>query len=290
MVRSSIARRAAEKVAPLDVARLMPRGVDIVGDIAIIKVPHELLEKSKEVADALLKEMRNIRSVYRQVSPAQGATRVRGVEWLAGERKTETLHKEHGCLFKVDIAKVYFSPRLLFERERVAKIVAESAMRNFEVVFNMFAGVGSFSIVISKKAERAIVYSADVNPYAFEYMVENINLNGLRGRVIPLLKDAEEVALAMPGKFTRILMPLPELAYDYLSLAVTALRDEGWIHYYDHIYGARRDEVLRLAEEKVVKKLKELNVNFRVDFKRVVRSVGPKLNQVALDIFVKKIV
>ena len=44
------------------------------------------------------------------------------LEFLAGADKTETEYKEHGCRFKVDVVKAYFSPRLSTERLRVAKL------------------------------------------------------------------------------------------------------------------------------------------------------------------------
>ncbi|RLE50325.1 MAG: class I SAM-dependent methyltransferase family protein [Candidatus Methanomethylicota archaeon] len=288
MVRESIVRKAAAKVLSPEEAKLMLKGVDVIGDIAIIKVPDVLLGKSKVIAEAILREMHNVKAVFRQVSPAQSITRVRGIEWLAGEKRTETYHREHGCIFKVDIAKVYFSPRLLYERERIAKIVEESCKSRYELVLNMFAGVGCFSIILAKKTDKAIVYSVDINPYAFDYMVENVKLNKLEGKVIPILGDSKNVALSMPNKFTRVLMPLPELAYDYLSYALIALRRRGWIHYYDHIYASKDLEALQKAEEKVATKLQELGVSYEVRSKRVVRSVGPKISQVVLDIYVEK--
>jgi len=288
MVRESVVRKAVAKALSPEDAKLMLKSVDIVGDIAIIKVPDVLLNKSKAIAEAILKEMHNIRAVFRQVSPAQSITRVRGLEWLAGENRTETYHREHGCTFKVDIAKVYFSPRLLYERERIAKLVGRSCEKRFESVLNMFAGVGCFSIVMAKKAENVIVYSVDINQYAFDYMVENVKLNKLEGKVVPILGDSKRVALSMANKFTRVLMPLPELAYEYLSYAISALRESGWIHYYDHVYASKSLEALKRAEEKVAEKLQELGVAYMIDSKRVVRSVGSKISQVVLDIYVEK--
>ena len=87
---------------------------------------------------------KRIKTVLRQASPVSGDFRLRKLEWIAGERKTETVHKEYGCILKVDLGKCYFSPRLSYERNRIAHQVQPG-----EVMVNMFAGVGSYSIVIA---------------------------------------------------------------------------------------------------------------------------------------------
>jgi len=50
----------------------------------------------------------------------QGETRVRDWEILAGDG-TEAVHREYGCEFAIDLAAVYFSPRLATERHRVVE-------------------------------------------------------------------------------------------------------------------------------------------------------------------------
>ena len=82
----------------------------------------------------------------------------------------------------------YSSPRLSFERRRVAK-----TMRPDETVVNMFAGVCGFSVLIAKHGRAETVYSIDVNPSAVRFMRENIRLNKVQGHVIPILGDAKEV-------------------------------------------------------------------------------------------------
>jgi tRNA (guanine37-N1)-methyltransferase len=167
---------------------------------------------------------------------------------------------------------------------RIARQVREG-----EVVVNMFAGVGCFSLLIAKYSNASRIYSIDVNPIAFKFMKENIRVNGAYGRVIPILGDAREIIegrLRRVGQ--RVLMPLPERALEYLPYALLALRAPGgWVHYYDFEHSKKAEDVVEKVRLKVAEKLARLNVAFEVPFGRVVRSTGPNWYQVALDIVVK---
>jgi len=256
--------------------------LEIVGDLAIIKLPPELESWGSRIAEAILQTHRNVRAVYQQITPVQGDFRLRGFRLLAGEGGTETIHREHGCLFKTDIAETYFSPRLQYERLRVARLVQPG-----EVVVNMFAGVGCFSLVIARHARPSKVYSIDLNPKAYHYMRENILLNKLAGIVEPILGDAKSVILErLRGKADRVLMPLPEKAREYLPYALEALKPAGgWLHYYEFLHAGRAREALSQA----FKLLPENLHGFRLkpEAGRIVRSVGPGWYQVVLDVEAK---
>ncbi|NOZ58453.1 MAG: class I SAM-dependent methyltransferase family protein, partial [Euryarchaeota archaeon] len=198
---------------------LVRRSFDIIGDIAIVEVPPELEHRKREIALALMEAHRNVKAVFRKAGEVRGETRVRQLEHLAGERRTETLHREHGLRLKLDVAKVYFSPRLAYERQRVL-----GQVRDGEVVVDLFAGVGPFALLIARH-RRARVYAIDINPVAVRYLKENIALNRLRGEVVPLLGDAREVAPR--GKATRVIMNLPKSSDAFLDLAYEVLRGEG---------------------------------------------------------------
>ncbi|MEM0285776.1 MAG: SAM-dependent methyltransferase, partial [Candidatus Methanomethyliaceae archaeon] len=137
-MKERIVRKALEKIFSKEDLEKAITSIDIIGDIAIIKIPWEWENKKYEIGEAILSSLNGIKGVFRQISPVDPEYRVRGVEWLAGKKETITIHKEHGCLYKLDIAKVYFSPRLSFERLRIAKLVKEG-----EIIINMFAGIGT---------------------------------------------------------------------------------------------------------------------------------------------------
>lgn len=272
------------EILPPDRLEALKTSVEIVGDIAIIKIPPELEKVEGAIGEALLKALPSLRTVLKQTSPVAEAFRVRGLEYLAGERKTSTLYREHGCLFKVDLAQAYFSSRLKFERGRVASLVGVG-----EVVVNMFSGVGCFSIIAAKNRAPTRVFSIDINPYAVAQTGENVKLNRLEHIITPILGDAKEVVEnQLVGGVDRVLMPLPEKAYEYLDVAVRALRGgrTGWIHYYDFVYSKEKREAALGVEEEVRGRLEGLGVGFSVENRRIVRPVGPRWFQVALDISV----
>jgi tRNA (guanine37-N1)-methyltransferase len=260
---------------------LVPRSYDVVGDIAIIRIPEALSHRAEEIAIEVVKNNQHVRTALRQASPVAGDLRLRKLEWLFGEKRTETIHKEFGCAFKVDLAKCYFSPRLSFERMRIAKQVKPE-----EVVVNMFAGVGCFSIVIAKYARPRIVFSIDVNPHAIHYLKENVALNKVRHIVEATMGDAKDIiANQLQNAADRVLMPLPEKAYDYLSYALTALKPKGGtIHYYDFVHAGKDENPVEKVKQRVSERMIKLDRAFKFYGGKAVRPVGPRWHQVVLDI------
>ncbi len=166
---------------------------------------------------------------------------------------------------------------------RIAKLVAPN-----ETVVNMFAGVGCFSIMMAKHANPGKVFSIDVNPVAVQFMQENIRLNRVFGKVVPLLGDSKEIVNSrLRGVADRVLMPLPEKALEYLPCALSALKASGgWIHYYGLEHATKNESPAEKAKMKVAGALDALDVDFEVAFVRVVRSTGPNWFQLAVDVHV----
>lgn len=259
------------------------KSYDVVGDIAVIRVPEILKPRSRIVAEAIMQAHKSVKTVLLQTSAVSGDFRLRQLEWIAGEKKTTAVHKEFGCLFEVDLERCYFSPRLSFERRRVVSLV-----RPHEVVVNMFAGVGCFSIVMAKHSRADKVFSIDVNPVAFDFMLKNVRLNRVKSKVVPVLGDAKKVVMEkLSGVADRVLMPLPEKAYEYLDYALMALKPNGGcIHYYDFVHAGKGENSVEKVKAKVTAKLNASSVKFEFSFGRVVRATGPNWFQVVADVFV----
>lgn len=257
---------------------------DIVGDIAIIRLTPHSKKHGEVIAETLMNIHKNVKTVLAQTGPVAGEFRLRTLEHVAGEHKTIAFHKESGCIFHVDVQRCYFSPRLFYERMRIAKQV-----KSGETVINMFAGVGCFSIVIAKHSDVSKAYSIDINPAAVDYMKENVRLNRVYGKVIPLLGDAKEIIEDRLRRVAdRVLMPLPEKAFEYLPYALLALKENGgWIHYYDFEHANKSEDAVEKVKLKVANRLTQLGVNFEIPFGRIVRATGPNWYQVVLDIKVK---
>jgi len=279
-MKKSLRSIVKEKLQPQELDRII-KSYDVIGDIAIIRVPENFKPKSPIIAEAIMQTQTHVKTVLRQASAVSGDFRLRQLEWIAGEKKTETLYKEFGCVFRVDLGQCYFSPRLSFERMRVARLVQAN-----ETVANMFAGVGSFSILMAKYGRAENVYSIDVNPSAVKFMRENIRLNRVQGQVVPILGDAKQVIVEnLQNRVDRVVMPLPEKAYEYLDYAVMALKPTGgWIHYYDFEHSSKREDPVEKVKTKIAEKLQSLGREFTISLGRVVRSTGPNWYQVVLDV------
>jgi len=256
---------------------------DIVGDIAIIRLSHASRKNAQNIAKAIMSIHKNVKTVLAQVSPVTGDFRLRRLTHVTGENRTSTIHRESGCLFSVDLEKCYFSPRLYHERSRIAKLIEPN-----ETVVNMFASVGCFSIVIAKHVNTAKVFSIDVNPVAIHFMCENIRLNRVYGKVIPLLGDSKTIIEhRLQHAADRILMPLPEKALEYLPYAVSALKPPGgWMHYYSFEHAKKTECPTKKVKLNVVETLDALGVDFEVPFVRVVRGTGPNWFQLAADVHI----
>ena len=254
---------------------------DLIGDIAIIKTPPDNPEASEAIAKQILQTHRGVKTVLSPTSGVRGEHRIRHLKLLAGENKTVATYKEAGCFFAVDVEKCYFSPRLSHERLRIASQVSPG-----ETVVNMFSGVGCFSVIIAKTVPQTTVYSIDINPAAYQYMVENIRVNRVYGRVHPILGDSKTaVQTQLQHVADRVLMPLPEKALEYLPTAVSALKKSGgWIHYYDFQHAAKGEEPTEKTERKVAEKLDSLGVRYMFACCRVIRPTGPNWFQTVLDI------
>ncbi len=266
-------------------ARVVWSRIDIVGDIAVIKMPlHGMVtvEELRRLAERILEEVKHVKSVWLAEGPVEGGERVRSkLTHLAGEERTVTVYREHGCRFKVDIARVFITPRLNYEHLRIARLV-----RPGETVVNMFAGAGLFSIIIARYSKPRRVYSIDINPYAYKYMVENVRLNRVEGIVEPILGDAAKVVEErLRGVADKVLMPLPELALDYLPYALTALRgSRGVLHVYLHVEAPKGVDPMAHGLELLEDRLRGLGVDYRLLGSRVVRTVGPRRYQVVYDV------
>ena len=207
-----------------DELRIAPKSFDLIGDIAVLEIPEGLSGKKGVIGDSLLETFGNIKVVACKKAGVGTEYRTREVEVIAGESRTETVHREYGCLYKLDINSAYFSPRLGTERMRVAEQVGSG-----ERVLVMFAGVGPYAVLIFRES-GARVCAVELNPVAFRYMEENILLNKVD--VVAVEGDVRDEVPRL-GKFSRIVMPLPKDAGDFLDLALPALEKNGVIHFYD---------------------------------------------------------
>ena len=253
---------------------------DQIGEIIIVRIPDSLLPKKKIIGEALLKDVKIVRSVFYQASAVEGDFRTRNLEVIAGEDNTETEYREFGCKFIVDVQNAFFSPRLSTERDRIANLIQEG-----EVMTNMFAGVGMFSIIAAKK-KKCEVYSLDINPVASNLCERNIKLNKLAGEVISISGDARQIINEqLENKSDRTLMLLPERSDEFLESAIKTTKNGGIIHYYSHIHADKKSDAGKLSEEHY---LQVSPVKSEILGSKIVRPVGPRYYQTVVDVKISK--
>jgi len=270
-----------DQLAPHQLASL-PRSIDIVGEVAIVELPEELRKHEALVGKAVLETNRNLRTVLAKAGPISTEKRVRHFRVIAGSDNTETTHVEYGCLFRVDVTKIYFSPRLSFEHERVAKQVREN-----ETVVDMFTGAGPFAIHVAKRRRQIRVYAIDMSDDAVKYLRENILLNHVDEKVVAIKGDARTVIEEhLAGKCDRVIMNLPARAAEYVDAACLAIKPTGGvIHYYTF---CKDPDPVDKAKEMLSEML--LKANRRLDkmlYSRMVKATAPHEWLCVLDVLVR---
>jgi tRNA (guanine37-N1)-methyltransferase len=256
---------------------------DVIGSIVILKIPETLVDRRQVIANAIMDNIKSARSVYMQTSPVAGDHRTRKLELIAGDDNPITIYKEYGCRFKVDVEQTYFSPRLSTERFRIASLTSED-----EVVTNMFAGVGTFSIIICKYRNVKKIYNVDINQTAHELAIYNSRLNKMEEKIESFCGDAKEVVKShIIGKSNRVLMPLPEKAKYFVSDAVACLKEEqGMIHYFQHVRADSKKIAVESGRSETEDAFREYSHD--IPFLHVVREVGPRFYQLVSDVLIKK--
>lgn len=257
---------------PEGLRALLPTSYDTIGSIAVVKIAGEVSEHAHQIGEAIMATQKSIKTVCSDAGVVD-RYRTRDIRVVAGEKTTETVHREYGMTFAVDISKVFFSPRLATEREIVAKEVAPG-----ETVIDMFAGIGPFSILIAKTRSPKVVYAIDLNPDAIGFLKRNISLNKV-SIVIPVQGDAR-VEVGKLEKADRIIMNLPHEANTYIREAIGALNPGGIVHYYeisDEADLARRVEELADIARTEGRVMREVA-------RRRVKSYSPTMSFFALEL------
>lgn len=270
-----------EKLPPHLLASL-PQAIDFIGDIAAVEIPPELENYKAVIGEAVLKAHKRVSTVLAKLSPIEGEFRVGKFDPIAGVAKTNTVHREYGCIFYVDLAKAYFSPRLSYEHNRIASLVKEG-----ETVLDMFTGVGPFAIHIAKKRHEVYVYAIDKNPEAIRLLKKNRVANRVEAKITPILGDARQIAAErLRGSSDRVIMNLPEKAMEYVDAACQAIRPEGGIvHYYGF---TSETDAVRVAEKRLQKAVKQTGRKIdEILGSRIVRGTAPFTWQVVVDAEIK---
>jgi tRNA wybutosine-synthesizing protein 2 len=280
-------KKLAEKLDGfLDVSELalLPRGFQTLGDVVILKLKPELFRKKDLIGMAYLDLLPSIRSIYLNKGKITGAFREpEKIEFLRGIDNPIVEHREHGITYRFDITKIMFSKGNLKERKILATLVKDG-----EIIVDMFAGIGYFSLPIGKHSNAEKIYSIEINPNSFKSLIENIKINHLEGKIVPINGNCKEEVLKLSNsgiRADRVVMGVFPAPIDYIKEALTLTKEEGTTYHFEGV----------VENENYISLFNDFNDvamshSYKCDLKsyRIVKSYGPKLYHVVLDIFVLK--
>jgi len=249
-----IIKKDYKDILPKPIQSKVPSSYDMIGDIIIIEIKEELIKHEKQIAEALLKTHNSIKTILKKSGIHSGEFRTQKLKHLAGKKTKETIYKENNVKLKLDVEKVYFSPRLGTERKRIYKQIKPN-----ETILVMFSGCAPYPIVISKNTSVKHVTAIEKNQVAHKYAVENVKLNKLTNIELHY-GDVRNIVPKLKQKFDRILMPLPKQAETFLDLAFKVSKKNTIIHLYDF----EQESEIQLGEKKVEREAKKANIKYEI--------------------------
>lgn len=194
--------------------------------------------KYKKIGDILILDKNALNEDFEDLSKRHNVKTIMMIDHIQGTKRepvykilygseTETIHKENGCLFKLDLADVMWSKGNNNERLRIAKLVEDN-----ETVIDMFAGIGYFSIPIGVHSNAKEVISIEINPNSYRFLCDNVKLNKL-DNITPILGDC--MVETPKFKADRIVMGYVKTTHHYLKVAIGSLNEGGILHYHETV-------------------------------------------------------
>lgn len=251
-----------------------------IGDILITTIPEKLIQYRNAVGEAFLQlEPKRARTVLGKTGPTRGITREPSFDYLAGDKNTETIHKELGCFFKLDAAKLTFSPGNHFERERMLDVVKSN-----EFIIDMFSCVGNLSLPLAVHKSPKQIIAAEINPLAYKYLEENIQLNKVSNVMKAIEGDNRVILRNYEGKADRVISGYLHSDEDQIRQAVRLCKESSILHY--HVAVTARREI----QTEVIKNIERLiqaegRVCAGMTRKRV-KKYSPGVEHIVLDIVI----
>jgi tRNA wybutosine-synthesizing protein 2 len=263
---------------------LLPSGFQTLGKAIILKLNPKISKKKDIIGKACLELFPNIQSVYLNLGKISGEYRQpEEIKFLAGNDNPIVEHKEHDIVYKFDLTKIMFSKGNINERKFLANLVKRG-----EIIVDMFAGIGYFSLPIAKHSSPERIYSIEINPIAYEFLVENIKINHLESKIIPILGNSNEEVKKLSKfgiKADRVIMGVFPAPKDFIDEALELTKENGTVFHYEGV--EKKENFINLFKEfnEIAQKQK---FNCTLLSKRFVKSYGPGLYHIVLDILVLK--
>ncbi|EDV96340.1 GH16197 [Drosophila grimshawi] len=156
-----------------------------IGHIVHLNLRDHLLPYKQLIGEVLRDKLPNCRTVVNKAASIDNTYRNFQLELICGDAEYQVETKENGVPFEFDFSKVYWNPRLSTEHERIVKL-----LQTGDVLYDVFAGVGPFSVPAAKK--RCQVLANDLNPVSYHWLQHNAKRNKCLAHIQMFNKDGRE--------------------------------------------------------------------------------------------------
>jgi tRNA wybutosine-synthesizing protein 2 len=251
----------------------VPGSYQIIGDILLAKFTTKSDTKKKRIAKAVLSLLPYVKTVC-EIKEIKGEFREPEVKIIKGDHTT-TVHKENDVLYKIDVAKVMFSKGNLTERKRLLPKVKEG-----EIIVDMFAGIGYFSIPIAKFTKAEKIFAIEKNPASYNLLTENLKLNKITN-VFAILGDCKIAAKTLPVKADRVLMGYFPGTEEFLPAAMFMAKPGCVIHFHN-VYNEK--DMWKKPLEQIDQVATAMKRKFEILGKKKVKSIGSRKYHVVIDV------
>jgi tRNA wybutosine-synthesizing protein 2 len=286
---SEIRERLRYEIGP-DLIGSLPNRWELFGDGLVLKLTGEF-DPFLQVVSSAYASVLGARFVLVDMSGISGELREPDMVMTVPppDGCTEVVHSEGGIRYRFDPQRIMFSSGNVGERTSAASLTrtvplgrTPSGPLGREIVYDMFAGIGYFSLPLSKGDPDALVISCEKNPASYGYLLENIALNDLEGRVLPVLGDCRK---ALPeGCADRIVMGYIGGTMDYLGAGLRCLSSLGGIvHFHDTV---KVEEGAEGLFRRVRSAVRGSGRDVLLIRKRKVKSYAPRTDHIVLDLAV----
>jgi tRNA G37 N-methylase Trm5 len=255
----------------------LPSGYHLVGHVALLDIDDQLHPYAELVGKVTLEYEPRIKSVAIKIGPTSGITRTPNYNLIAGNPKTTTTHIENEVIFRVDPLQVTFSGG-----NREERIKMPLKIKPNEIVVDMFSCVGQFALHIAKNSLASKVIAIEINPVAYEFLLENISLNNLEKKVDPILSDCR---LVQPiCEVNRIIMGYLHDTIDYLPYALQMLSHSGGVI---HMHSTVAKKRVNIILDEIENKCKPFKLISNTAIRKV-KKYAPHIDHLVFDIEIKQ--
>ncbi|MDG6225480.1 MAG: hypothetical protein QCI82_08200 [Candidatus Thermoplasmatota archaeon] len=268
----------------------LPDRWEMIGDALVLRLDRGIYEHRRTVCEAY-REVLRARYVLLDTGGIRGEMREPDVETVIPPEDGifDVRHVENGIRYHLDPTRVMFSSGNNHERMRAAELLKLFPLfsdavngRASEIVYDMFSGIGYFTLPLARSDPGIRIISCEKNPVSHGYLHRNIMENKMENKVVPVLGDCRT---SLPeGIANRILMGYVGGTIGYLNRAASYLSpDGGWIHLHDTVPVEVGIEGLFERASTIINGSRP-NSRVSLEEGRRVKSFAPMIDHVALDI------